>query len=304
MVGLLICALRAGARESRIVRYQEHPPSPDLAPFVRCIWELEAVGGPEEPAGLERVLPDGCMELVFHLGTPFRRLGTDGILRLQETALLVGVATRAVVLSPSERSNVIGVRFHPGGATFLGGPPADRWTDVIAPLEALADSQLAELSERLASVGPGGERVRLLDAFFSERARTARRTPLVGAAASICRGIPIDAVAADCALSTRQLQRRFRAEVGIGPKLLARIARFQRALRLGMTSGWHEKLTRLAHRSGYADQAHFARDFREFAGVPASGFRREQHAIVDAFVTGTDAAVAFVQASTPTGEGE
>ena len=229
------------------------------------------------------------MELVFHLGTPFRRLGTNGILRRQGPALLVGVTTTAVVLSPSGRSDVIGVRFHPGGATILGGPPADRWTDVIVPLEALADPQLAELSERLASVGPGRERVRLLDAFLGERAWIARATPLVGAAASLCRGIPIDAVAADCAMSVRQLQRRFRAEVGIGPKLLARIARFQRALRLGMASGWQETLTRLAHRSGYADQAHFTRDFREFAGLPPSGFRRERHAIADAFVTGTDA---------------
>jgi AraC-like DNA-binding protein len=217
------------------------------------------------------------MELVFHLGTPFRRLGTDGILRPQETALLVGVTTRAVVLSPSERSNVIGVRFRPGGAAFLGGPPADRWTDVIAPLEALADLHLVELSERLASVGPGGERVWLLDAFLSERARAARGTPLVGAAASICRGVPIDAVAADCALSARQLQRRFRAEVGIGPKLLARIARFQRALRLGTpdtrtrpTSRGISASSRVSRRAGSVASSTRSRTLSSLAPTPLS----------------------------------
>src|SRR5262249_39065483 len=65
-------------------------------------------------------------------------------------------------------------------------------------------------------------------------------------------------------LSTRQLQRKFKTEVGIGPKLLARIQRFQRVFwALESSRNW----VHVAFQCGYYDQAHLIRDFRDFSGA-------------------------------------
>ena len=75
----------------------------------------------------------------------------------------------------------------------------------------------------------------------------------------------LDSVASHLGLSARQLQRLFQAHVGLEPKIFARIARFQRALHAGRTTGFN--WTRIAQDCGYYDQAHLIADFKEFSGA-------------------------------------
>ena len=66
--------------------------------------------------------------------------------------------------------------------------------------------------------------------------------------------------------SHRHLTTRFREQLGLAPKAFAKILRFDRAVcRLRREGG--ESLAQIAHECGYYDQAHFNRDFRQFAGV-------------------------------------
>ena len=78
--------------------------------------------------------------------------------------------------------------------------------------------------------------------------------------------VTVEAMAARAGLTPRHLERRFRQVVGISPKRLARITRFQRALRMFEALDSPQRGTHTAAASGYADQAHFIRDFTEFAG--------------------------------------
>ncbi|NUT47284.1 MAG: helix-turn-helix domain-containing protein, partial [Saccharothrix sp.] len=66
-------------------------------------------------------------------------------------------------------------------------------------------------------------------------------------------------------LSTRQLHRRSLAAFGYGPKVLHRVLRFDRAVGLARTG---VPFADVAHRAGYADQAHLSREVRDLAGVP------------------------------------
>lgn len=72
-------------------------------------------------------------------------------------------------------------------------------------------------------------------------------------------------------LSGRQLQRRFRAEVGYGPKVFQRIMRFRRLL---AAAPRYRNLVLLAGSLEYADQAHMSREVREFAGESPRGLLR------------------------------
>jgi AraC-like DNA-binding protein len=90
----------------------------------------------------------------------------------------------------------------------------------------------------------------------------------------------VDELARAVGLSARQLERRFRARVGLGPKLLARITRFQHAFRLARRT---PNLAEVAARAGYFDQAHLVRDFRQFAGAAPSRFLAREHELARQF---------------------
>jgi AraC-like DNA-binding protein len=80
----------------------------------------------------------------------------------------------------------------------------------------------------------------------------------------------VEALAGELGVSSRQLRRRCEAAVGYGPKQLARVLRLQRALAAARAG---EELAAVAAGAGYADQAHFAHECRELAGVPATALR-------------------------------
>lgn len=264
------------------MRYLEHTVDPHLTPYVRCIWELRGQRAAGEPAILERVLPDGCAELIFHLAQAFQCLQPDGSARRQERALFAGVSTRAILLQPSRDVDVVAVRFQPGGAVLLSDDSLAHFTDRIVPAATLALPGLEELHGRLSESAPGPSRVALLQRFLRPRMGDVRRGPLC-AAAIAARGLGADSLLRATGLSARQLQRRFQNEVGIGPKRLQRIERLQRAVQLAQ-GPTRPSLTAVAQAAGYADQAHFSRDFRSFGGLSPGAFLRETHPLADALV--------------------
>jgi AraC-like DNA-binding protein len=274
------------------MRYREYRPGPALAPFVRVLWTLEHRG--EAPAA-DRIFPDGCMELVFHLGQPFRALDDSGRAVVQPAAFLVGQMTRALRVQPSSDARVVGVRFRPGGAfPFLRRPQHE----LAGALPALDDvwPALARECDRLAELPDMAVVARGVEAILSRAAERAggpdpRVAASVAAITSSGGGVAVDALSAQCGLGARQLERLFREQVGLGPKRLARIVRFQAGLRLREAGA---PLASAAQAAGYADQAHFTREFKAIAGLPPSAFAAAGDPLAAAFVSGGPD-VGFVQ---------
>ena len=111
------------------------------------------------------------------------------------------------------------------------------------------------------------ERARCVDGFLLRRAMDSRSYDGISAAANrIVVGagrVEIAALANRAGLSMRQFERRFIQQVGMRPKLFARIARFEAALdtkACSATKSW----TDVAHEFGYYDQMHMVHDFGEF----------------------------------------
>jgi hypothetical protein len=104
------------------MEYREYPASAALASFVDCCWTL--TGHAAELAGRPQpVLPDGRSELVLHFGDPFDRVTAAGVVSRQPLALFAGQLTEQLTLRPTGAVAVLGVRFHPFGASaFLRVP--------------------------------------------------------------------------------------------------------------------------------------------------------------------------------------
>ena len=154
----------------------------------------------------------------------------------------------------------------PPAARRLLGVPMHELVNRVVPLDAVLDDRT--LIERLAEAGGWEARFALLDAELSRRLEDAPPPhPAVRAAyarlAATRGAVPVGVLAAELGWSRRHLAARFRDEVGLAPKALARLLRFERALELLGT----RSLADVAYECGYYDQAHFNRDFRAFAGA-------------------------------------
>lgn len=271
-----------------MLHYRELAPAPALRPYIRCYWTLHASAN--EAAGAQRVLPDGCVEIVINLGDQFVRLGEAGTLERQPRLLLVGPTTRHMSIAPTGAIRLIGIRFAPGGAfPFLTISPRDV-RDTAPALDDVAPPLEAGVIERLALSVQGSE-TPILDEALGRRLARARRLTDRRVLASVRatyvaeQPLGVDALVALTGLGARQIERTFRASVGFGPKTLCRLARFQRVVRTLESPdrfGW----ARVAAHHGYADQSHLAREFREFAGATLTDYLSELHPMSDRFHAG------------------
>ncbi|MFF7155067.1 helix-turn-helix domain-containing protein [Streptomyces sp. NPDC008139] len=206
----------------------------------------------ENGGGSYRVLPDGCMDLIWY----------DGGL------LVAGPDTRAFVADDPPGGSYAGLRFAPGLGPLMLGVPARELRDRRVPLDALRPAARAgRLADRLADRLGGRDAAAVLDAWAVARLGAAGPVdPLPGGVArALAAGRPVGVIAAETGLGERQLRRRCEAAFGYGPKTLGRVLRLQGALELARRGTAFAEVAALA---GYADQAHLSREVMSLAGVP------------------------------------
>ena len=246
------------------MEYSERRPRAELRSFVEAFWLLTGAGG----GALDPVLPDGRSELILHRGTPFDRVPAGGRPSRQSSLLFAGQMRSPVFLSAPDATDVIGVRFRPCGAAAFLTPPPGEFLDQVVDVDLVGEAWLTDLMRAAqdaasadAAIGviERGLTARLADpppGFFAASAAVDRLMARRGDA-------PIEQIAGETGLSRRQLERVFRDHVGLPPKQLARILRFQATYAaLGEPPDWID--VALAH--GYADQPHLIREFRSLAG--------------------------------------
>jgi len=245
------------------MRYFESKPKLPLRHFVECFWTLES----NDPGGIpERILPDGCVELILNFGDQFTEHHDNGLWRRQPFHFVVGQMTRPTLIAPTGRVDLIGVRFHPGGTSPFFRVPMMELTNQVVELESLSRQLEHFAKTRLQAAGSMREKLSALEDFLLTFIYDRPESWVIQVADSIVqRGgrVSIDEVANLAGISARQLERKFLNEVGLGPKLFSRILRFQQVFRAidRQDSNWAE----VAIDCGYYDQAHLIRDFRVFA---------------------------------------
>lgn len=262
------------------MRYAEYPPPPALAGIVDRFWILEG----RAPGVPEPIIPDGRVEIVLHFGQPFDRHHTNGRVERQAPALVVGQMRAPICICPQGTAGVAGIRLAPGATRLVLGCPAEEITGQFVEIDALFGST-SILRERLAAAADDVVRVRLLEQWMRARV-TATPAREVGAAvraiAESGGAADLLSIAAHAGISLRQLERRFLADVGLTPKVFARLVRLQGALRR-ISDG--EALADAAVACGYYDQAHMARDFGHLAETSPAAWRRYAGVLTPLFVS-------------------
>lgn len=242
--------------------YEEHRPPPDLSPWVACFWQITGASVDDSPVS-HRVLPDGCADLLFDIGSIRHRGGT--------AADLIGPMSNAQVFELRGAIDLLGVRFRPGVIGALTGIPADRLLDTTAPISELPSPLRIGVAELADLENFSGQSKLLIDACRARLAALNQPDPVVRQAltrwadAESAEFPTITVLTRDLGLSERAFERRFVAQVGLTPVRYRRLARFRSVLRL------HARGVRdwsvLAATTGFSDQSHLVRDCRAFSGL-------------------------------------
>jgi AraC-like DNA-binding protein len=253
--------------------YVLRPPAEALRAYIEHYWFVSQAPGEVVDLRVD-VFVDARADLVFNFDAPYRRETIGG--PTVELAASNLDAQRLTPIRIIQRGSVriAGVRFRLGGLAPFAREVLAPFTDHTPAPEALLGGQALALESDLADVPTPDDAAALLDGFFLDRfieppagfARALDALAATGGRASV-------AELSDAAgVSPRQTERLFARHLGIPPKTVGRVVRFQGALRALMADPGCP-LGEIAADAGYFDQAHFIRDFRLFSGGVPRGYR-------------------------------
>lgn len=266
--------------------YLESPPSIRYAGRIRCFWAIEDDASTGD--SMQPVLPDGCPELIFNLSDRFRKLNTKNEYEFQPRTIAAGQLTKHLLIGPSGKVSLFGVRFKPAGAFGVFRFPLSQLTDRIECLGDIWGSNEDRLHEKLASAGNVNDRIYVFERYLDELDVTelACFKEMEHAVCSLEIGrISVSKLAIELGWSERRLERRFDQHIGLSPKFFSRINRFQRLIRT-LESGTVDDLAGTAIECGYYDQPHMNREFASFAGTSPMAFLESSHRMSELFVGG------------------
>ncbi|SEG92608.1 AraC-type DNA-binding protein [Thermomonospora echinospora] len=247
-------------------RFRMHrlAPSSELAPYAEYHWILRwDLRG--QPPHSQQVLTHPSVHMTFTTGGRARVVG-----------IVRGVFTETI----SGHGRVVGVRFLPGGfRPFLDGP-VSALTGRYVPVEEIFGPQARVVADKVIAAPEEAEAIALMEDLLLARVPE-RPDPAVAEVAAIVGRIAadptisrVDRLAADLGVGTRSLQRRFAEYVGVGPKWVIGRYRMQEAAERA-AAGDGVDWAALAAELGYADQAHFVRDFTATVGTPPARYARD-----------------------------
>ncbi|MFJ8014921.1 helix-turn-helix domain-containing protein [Streptomyces sp. NPDC096339] len=235
---------------------------------------------PRGPVRTRLVVPNTVASVNFGFGHPVRTLSMAGDREYSASPSRVDLPATVAVRARHEGGvHGVVVRMRPMGAYQLFGIPMSEWRHPDFDPADLLPRSLRDLPRRLEDAATG-DRAGLLEAALLRLLRDLRAPRVAPEVMTAWRQlhrtrgrIDVGRLAADALCSTRQLERKFKEQIGHPPGAIARTLRFTRALQLQRQG---IPLGQVAIRAGFHDQAHYNHVFKKLTGVtptqlPATG---------------------------------
>ena len=241
--------------------YREFPPHPALLQYIDAYWMIETrvICG---RATTQRILPDGCTDIIFNKGNNIYRPDQQIALRSAEAYLVGTMTTFSETVQGSDQS-LLGIRFKPGG--FRAFFPLD--------LHEITDLSIDFRSDVLREIVYGSrDLLRDLDLYFLQRLPVQPlSTAAVLADIQNSKGkIRIAELLNNHAMSERKMERLFKREVGLTMKGMIRLTRFLHTLDTIRRARPERSLSTIAYSHGYYDQAHLCAEVKRYSGSTPS----------------------------------
>ncbi len=256
------------------MNYQTFEPNSSLTELIKCYWTLES---PEEETPEKQVIiPDGCMEMIFHHGDLYKQYVKNGNGIIQPKCFVIGQLTQPLEIEPTGETGIFSVRFHPNGFLPFATIPIKEMENKTFSLKKLFGKDGQEIKQKVLKAESTSGRIKLIEAFLLKRLsdiqtidRIVKST--VETILTANGQLSIDELSKKKNINRRQLERKFSLAIGLSPKQLSKTIRLQAVLKMLLTKKF-TSLTALAYQNEYYDQAHFIKDFKELTGFTPKEF--------------------------------
>ena len=243
-------------------------PGPALEPFVAHYWTV--TWDLASPFKAE-TLPHPSVHIVFEGQAGRQRTEVAGVHTARFTKQLVG------------RGQAFGIKFRPGMFKPLWGKSLATLANI--PARAIFGARAALWTRQTFAAETFDDQIALSEAFLAPRLSTipalALRVRDLAERMAVDRALlRVEDACTAVGLDKRALQRCFRTYVGVSPKWVMQRARLHEAAE--QLKRAPRSLAALATALGYADQAHFARDFKRLSGCSPAAFARTRAATTEA----------------------
>jgi AraC-like DNA-binding protein len=252
------------------MEYVSRVPAPPLEEFIDDIYCLTGVPRHRRM----NVPPMPSAHLFVNLGGPARLWDSDpsGPSAVLADGWFMGVWTRRFLFEYPAPVRLVGVHFKPWGISPFAGLPASELRDRWVPVDAVWPRSLDRIRNQAGDSASAAEAMRVLEQELRRRLAQppSRGLGLVrhtgGRLETSSGTVPVGALTDAAGVSGTHLAAQFRSHVGVTPKRVARIYRFARLI-VSVDARRPVDWAELAHVSGYFDQAHFSKEFKDFTGL-------------------------------------
>lgn len=265
--------------------FTREEPSPELKPFVKEYWIVEDEH--TEPV-MQKIIPDGFCELIFHYGDPYR-INLHDKWETQSRMLFAGQISNHFYLENSGNSGIIGIKLQPTAFYNLFGLNMSGFTNRVVDIKSIMPERFINaVTDLMNTKHDPKKRIGLAESWLSDiiQQQPLHKSIKIKQALDIIfkkNGIiDIEEIALQLKQTRRHLEREFKKVVGLTPKFFSRIIRFNYIFQLMKES--NSSWISIALDSGHFDQSHFIKNFKEFTGEEPSQYGFDENNLANFFL--------------------
>jgi AraC-like DNA-binding protein len=259
------------------MNYRHHPVPDHLKSYVQCYWILENPHAGTQPSRLGP-LADGFPGLMFHQTTSGKLY--DQHQEKLPDFFLYGQSTSRTELYLTETFRTLGVCLQPHALNLIFNMQATEVADRCVDIGLLHRASQDNLQEKLVNAKSLDEQFDFISQYLWANIQASKGREDAATLFALRKIIQSNGVVSlpdirdTVNLSERSFERRFGQYIGISPKVFSNICRFQSTLHQ-LRHNQYARLSDIAFDHGYADQSHFIRSFKAFAGYSPFQYRKE-----------------------------
>ncbi|MET4140297.1 AraC family transcriptional regulator [Pedobacter sp. UYP1] len=246
-----------------------HPPE-CLRNYVKYFWYMDA-NALNNSRKCFRIFPDGLPGLLFHHHNGQQVLELPDGQKLP-SSFIYGLSTHAFTNYSSTGFSAIGVSLYPWAFHRIFKIDSVECSNNML---ALDDLTAFTLNEKLFDAPNADTAIKILSGYLIQKVNcAAREDQLIKDSIRQINNNPntlIRDLSKSFGLSERQFERRFKQTAGISPYQYFKVLRFQRSL-TALNFNLTQSLSAVAYCSGFADQSHFIREFKQYSGITPNSY--------------------------------
>lgn len=259
------------------MNYREYIPSAPLRQYVDCYWYHKTAYIAQDDVPVQRCLPIGTVEIIVQVDyKPCLIMNAEGIWESSPRIYFTGLYTDTALWQAQPGTLMFGIRLKPESLMELFRVPAAHLFNSVVNAEDVLGKAASQMLDEMAGILNVGTLVSIAEKHLLGRLKDLKEErSLISNACRMIRknkgSLTVEEVSEGLYVTKRKLQREFKEEFGASPKTYQRIVRFRHAYEYarGLEAG-AIKWSDVSYEAGYADQAHFIREFKEFTGLAPS----------------------------------